>query len=166
MHTRARNGFVVAGKRNMGGQSQPEGGRNRCRQTGTKGTQRFHAMRMNNIGQEYDKGVRCGVDPKRGARKPRMTVGADGEQFATVAGVRRLNVPAKPPKYRLVGGTSWLGEFLHRKWVENSLSFKFTIRKHHKNEFRQVIPSSKKPSMPGHPAPLPGPGVGKPHPEM
>ena len=79
-----------------------------------------------------------------------MTVGADGEQFPTIAGVRRVNIPAQSAKYRLVSRSGRFGEFLYRKGAENSLSLKFTIRKHHKSEFCQVVRGSKESGMPGH----------------
>src|SRR5579864_8074659 len=97
------NGLVIAGERDSGSFDSERRRGNRSYAAAER-TERFSAMRMNDIGEQDNVAAADGIHPHRRAGKAGMTEGADRKQVAPVAGIRRVDVPAEPAQNWLVGG--------------------------------------------------------------
>ena len=67
---------------------------------------------MHGIGQQNDVAAAEWIDPDRSAGESGVAVGADGKQFAAIARIWRIDVPAQAAQNRLIGGRLRCGEFL------------------------------------------------------
>ncbi len=80
-------------------------------QTAAQGAERIAALQMDDVGKKDHERVAVGIDPKRRSGKARVAVGANGEEFAAIAGERRIDIPAETAQNGLIGRTAGFGEF-------------------------------------------------------
>ena len=103
VHARADDGLVVAGEFHARGRNS-ERRRHDGRDAAAQRSDGMAAVRMHGVGQDDHVGAAERVDPERSAGESGVAVGADREQFAAIAGIGRIDVPAQAAQNRLVGG--------------------------------------------------------------
>ena len=81
-----------------------------------------------------------------------MAIGADREQVATIAGERRVDIPAEAAQHRLIRGALRRGELLHRERAEQARAVKLALVQHHFAEARQIVRRGKQSRVPRHAA--------------
>ena len=84
--------------------------------------------------------------------KPGVAVGADGEQLAAIAGVRRIDVPAEAAQNGLIGRALRLGELPDGERAEEAHAVEFAAVEHHLGEARQVVGGGEQAGVARHAA--------------
>ena len=96
------------------------------------------AVRVHRIRQNDDVGAAERVNPYRRARVAGVAVGADRKQFAAIAGIGRIDIPAQAAQNRLVGRRLRGSEFLNRGGAEQADAIALASVQHHLRKLREI----------------------------
>src|SRR5262249_12397750 len=95
-------------------------------------------------------------DPQRRAGKSGVSVGPDWEEFAAIAGIRRIDIPAKSAEDRLIWRRLRSGELLDCGSAKGLHPISRPMIQHHLREFREIVASSEQSGMACNSAHEPG----------
>ncbi len=95
-------------------------------------------MRMHDVGQDDQVRVAERIDPHRSSGESGVAIGTDRKQFAAIAGIGGIDIPAEAAQNRLIGGRLRRGEFLDRGGAEQADSIALAVVQHHLRELGEI----------------------------
>ncbi len=126
------------------------GGDGGC-QTAAQGAERIAAFEMNDVRKKDDERVAVGIDPERRSGKARVAIGADGKQFAAIAGERRIDIPTEATQNGLIGWAAGFGELANGFGIEEVNAVVSAHVGEHLGVFGEVSAVVKTPAWPAMP---------------
>ncbi len=146
--TRVGDGFVVPREADAGEVDTERGGCNRSHAPAQRrdgGT----PLGVDTVRQKDDIGFRLGVDPERRAGEAGVAERAHGKQLASVAGVRRIDIPAESPQDGLESGRLRRGHLAHACLAQDTHTGSLAQAKDHLGVARKVIGGRKQAGVAG-----------------
>src|SRR6185312_3771653 len=127
---------------------------------GQNGVQRGLGSGMDGVGEDNDESVGAGVHPHRGAGKPGVTEGTNGEESTAVAGEGGVDVPTQAADIRNVVRGLGGDHLLHGGGGENPVAVGAAAAiEHHLGELGEIVGGAKHAGIAGDAAHGGGGGV-------